>query len=756
MAFRFAIFVLVQFTTFSFVAQLNQDITPDIRAYLFHVVRKSPILERNIGKAFEYKGPLVYLPDKTINYDSIEKILINNPQYLVIRTDEMAKCPKGVLVEVSNKTAIQEMCRQIQRYSKGEETSALPLLDQYFSIVFNTVPNEFLRGKYYEAFLDPIESPLLHTNFSLNDRIFEMQRLGITKPQDLKAILDAQHKAINQTIYDRTLKLFHVLGGESKHFESMLIAAGDGSYTGGMMEERDKDENGEWNKGLPKAIGLFPYTMEIVGTKKNELKSKRIIVSDFKTVGNDKQTQLHFDIWGYNSSNQTTVIIEKGPYQYPLFGSQTTRFLTPDSTFSKGNTFMKVLNDLNDITYKNLRMQIEGKGGYNDRINAAYKQLGEIETIINQKEGDLGELYKQDYKTKNKTNREMRKRKKAQDPTLVLKTTTKAQKKAKNKHQWDLVDLYGLFDDTNVELQDLIDERSLVAEDYTHRDKIYHYYESLLGKNWCPFTEKDGLYTFIDGATFDIYTQDFTFPPSSTEEFFQVKLLSIPEDFEGKSADEIMLHLSYVDVVPFYDADFELTFKDVFKSDDFQYKNELFVTKDTTFLKQIFAEFKKTPYAFELNLAGFGVGKWVDSVLIRDPAQSEQSSYPGENQEARQKARESAEYKSLRQSALYIKMNRTMQIQINSATDPVKSNLVSEEFDTEAFTTENEITKNELLSALRTRTILLQLKKELTKAAPKYLNTTEAKKFIDTLDLAFQKAKIKVGDKEVKLPKQKY
>jgi len=147
-AFRFAIFVLVQFITFSFVAQLNQDITPDIRAYLFHVVRKSPILERNIGKAFEYKGPLVYLPDKTINYDSIEKILINNPQYLVIRTDEMAKCPKGVLVEVSNKTAIQEMCRQIQRYSKGEETSALPLLDQYFSIVFNTVPNEFLRGKY--------------------------------------------------------------------------------------------------------------------------------------------------------------------------------------------------------------------------------------------------------------------------------------------------------------------------------------------------------------------------------------------------------------------------------------------------------------------------------------------------------------------------------------------------------------------------------------------------------------------------------
>jgi hypothetical protein len=97
-----------------------------------------------------------------------------------------------------------------------------------------------------------------------------------------------------------------------------------------------------------------------------------------------------------------------------------------------------------------------------------------------------------------------------------------------------------------------------------------------------------------------------------------------------------------------------------------------------------------------------------------------------------------------------------MQIQINSATDPVKSNLISEEFDVESFTAENGITKNELLSTLRTRTLLLQLKKELTKAAPKYLNTTEAKKFIDALDLSLQKAKINVGDKEVKLPKQKY
>ncbi|MFM7664422.1 MAG: hypothetical protein ACKO68_07830, partial [Bacteroidota bacterium] len=69
--------------------QADWELTPEVKAYLFHTVRKSPILERNIGKAFEYSGPLVKLEDGQINYDSIDKILIIEPTYLVIRNETL-------------------------------------------------------------------------------------------------------------------------------------------------------------------------------------------------------------------------------------------------------------------------------------------------------------------------------------------------------------------------------------------------------------------------------------------------------------------------------------------------------------------------------------------------------------------------------------------------------------------------------------------------------------------------------------------
>jgi hypothetical protein len=89
-------------------------LSPEIRAYLFHIVRKSPILENNIGYAFEFMGPTILLPDKSINYDSTETILINSPELLVIRKEEIAKAPKGLIAEASNKTAIWILNKTLQ------------------------------------------------------------------------------------------------------------------------------------------------------------------------------------------------------------------------------------------------------------------------------------------------------------------------------------------------------------------------------------------------------------------------------------------------------------------------------------------------------------------------------------------------------------------------------------------------------------------------------------------------------------------
>ncbi|NBU92665.1 MAG: hypothetical protein EBS17_07475, partial [Flavobacteriia bacterium] len=431
-------------------AQADRELTPELKAYLFHTVRKSPILERNIGKAFEYSGPVITLEDGQINYDSIDKILIIEPNYLVIRNEVLSRSSKGILTEACNKTALYEMCRQISMFKEGSSLKSLPQLSSYFTFLFKELPEEFQRGKTYDFLLNNELSPLVQTNVSFNERLYLAQNVGSLKTADCKKLFDAQQKAINQSISDRTQQIFKLLGGRSNRFESFLMAAGDGSYTEGLLRERDRDENGEWNKGLPKAIGLFPYEIKLDGVKKNEVKTLRFTEKSMYTLGKNQTAEVHFDVWGYNSNNQTTVIVAKGNKQYPLFGSESTRFLTPDSSFSKGNTFMKILNDLYQVTFLDLNKQLFSENGLDAQLKASEKLLGEIDAAINKKEGELGELYKEDYRTSNRMSREEKKRLKETRyvDEKKVKPTTKARKKAKNKKQWDLVDLYGAYDET--------------------------------------------------------------------------------------------------------------------------------------------------------------------------------------------------------------------------------------------------------------------------------------------------------------------
>jgi hypothetical protein len=179
------------------------------------------------------------------------------------------------------------------------------------------------------------------------------------------------------------------LGGKATSFKNILVAAGDGSNTEGLLEEREKDERGRWNRGLPKAVGLFPYQLFI---EKKEEKKKvtekieplRITTNNFKTPGNNKFTNLHFDVWGYNSEKQTTVVIEKNGLNYHLFGSKDTRFLSPDSTFSDGTTFQSIINDLEFNKIAKINELIYGKKGYDYWIDYNEKKRDATELKIEQ------------------------------------------------------------------------------------------------------------------------------------------------------------------------------------------------------------------------------------------------------------------------------------------------------------------------------------------------------------------------------------
>ena len=731
-------------------SQSLDRLSPEVRSYLFHIVRKSPILENNIGYAFEFMGPQILLPDKTINYDSTESILINSPELLVIRKEEIAKAPKGLITEAANKTAIWILNKTLQSIQLKVNKTDNDVFKDYIDFFNAALPKSTTRAKYYENLFNPALSPIFNSNLSMYDRNLLLINLGVTSIDDRISIFEAQHKAINRTIEKKARDIFNYLGGVSEEFENYLIAAGDGSYTAGLLQERERDDEGNWNKGLPKAVGLFPYDLKI---KENELIPERICNRVMTLVGKGKQTNLHFDVWGYNTNRQTTVIIEKNGYTYHLFGSEKTRFLSPDSSFSKGVTFQKIINDLSGNTFNQIEKTIKGKNGYDEQIRGIDRQLNETLLLIQEKEASYGELTKSNFKTKKRPSRAARKLKKENEnlgPTNIT-PTTKSKRKARVKKQSDLIELYQIYESLEVDKKSLVEERKPYLEEYEMKKKVLDNYKRQMGQKWMKYREVDGLYIFEDSSTFDIRTQEFLFPPSHDTSSFEVRLISIPDDLIGETSDEVMLHISKIDVEPFYDADFRITLNDVFSSDDFTFNGTIFKQEDSVKLKRFFKQFEKVNPQINFEIKGNGIGKWDGKKVVKDMDAIELASYPGNSAEERTISRLSGDFKRLRKTELLVKADRNIAIKIESFTDPVVSNILIKNAKFQDLIDKKKNTKNDLLSAFRSIAVLNELKLEFHILCSQYLPQDRAKTIIDVFNNSLEKSIIQVGNESLKM-----
>ena len=747
---KLILFVYFFLFSLNLSAQTNNSLSAEIKSYLFHVVRKSPILERNFGYAFEYFGPKVPLKDGQINYDSLETIIIYEPELLVIRSAEIAKSPKGLILELSNKTAVWMLNKTLNSIQTGKNEINKEIFDSYLQNFTDNLPKQILRSKNYEAIFDPKRSPIFNSNLSLYDRCILLGQIGFVSPDEQVQILEAQNTAINKTIEKYTLQIFRNLGGKSNEFENYLLAAGDGSYTAGILSERERDDDGNWNKGLPKAIGLFPYDVKV---EDKTVMPNRMISRTMETCGNGKQTNLHFDVWGYNTTKQTTVVIEKNGFTYHLFGSEKTRFLSPDSTFSKGATFQKVINDLHTNTFKELENSLKGKNGYNEQVMTVQKQLEVVYILIQEKEAEYGEHTKQNFRTPNHLTRKDRKFKKENSFGGPINQTpnTKSKRKARNRRQTELVDLYQEYESIEAELNSLVEERAPVLKEYQEKKGILDNYRRQMGLKWMNFRELDGLYIFDDSTTFDIKTQEFIFPVSDKKETFEIRLIAIPEDLVGENADEVMMHVSKVDIEPFYDADIKIEFKDLFESDAYNLSKTIFQEKDSSLLKTFFRQIENSHLTFIFEINGNGVGKWENGSLVKDLAAIELPNYPGNSPEAIKAARADSTFSSLRKTNLFIKVDRLIYFRIDSYTDPVVSNLIVKNHNKmQELIISGKITKNDALSAFRSVALMNQLKLELNVNASKYLSQEKAKKLIDQLNSSIEKSRVKVGNESLR------
>jgi hypothetical protein len=742
-------FLLILFLPLLGYSQNSKELTPEERAYLFHAVKKSPILDTNLGRYFDYIGPKIKYPNKSINYDSIESLIIFKPELLIIRNEEIAKSEKGLLSEVANKMALWELNRIL--YAKRDSDSALlPFLDKYaaFEKIFVRYlpPNALVKSEGRMVPNKKLDN-LLNPTLSFDDKNAFLASYYFLTQNDKLVTFQGVDKAVNEYVEKRAFEIFQLLGGEADIFENILLAAGDGSSSGDQ-QGREKEEKGIWNTSLPKAVGLFPYQVELVTSpENNDQKIEPLLFPELNllTVGNNRITNLHFDVWSYSSKYQTTVVIEKNGLSYHLFGSDDTRFLSPDSSFSGSTTFQKIINELEFDKIAHLQEMIHGKKGFDYWIKYNQKKKDQTELKIIKYEKKYSDFGYQKVVTNKKMSKAVKKQKKNAAPGTAkdYQPTTMSNKDERKVVQESIVGLYTLFDNYNKRIEELKEQKRQAMALMAKYQRRLDSYKQLLGFNWAKYTVKDGLYTFQDSTIFDIYTQEFQFRETEGSEDFEIRLLSVPETALSEVTDEVMLHINLMDALPNYDARLRLELNDVFASDKWDLSRPLFEKKDSVAVRQFFEGLINKKNQFSIAAKGQGIGYWNGARTVKNSKSVEELSYKG--------SRMDSTYLRLRKSELFVILDREIKIEVNSYTDPVASNMNIGNPAILALMKKYKLSKNDILSVYRTATILRKFNQEMTSLAAIYLEKESAKIVIDRIKGELLKTKIKVGSTSIKL-----
>lgn len=735
-------------------AQQNDNLLPVERACLFHIVKKSPALNLNFGSFFEYSGPTILLSDGKVNYDSIEQIIINRPDLLFIRKSEISKGPPGLLAELANKMAVLELNRILldRRNSfiqnKSFTNPRYEIFESHFikvlppaAIVANDSVKKLNKDLY--LFTDPA--------LTFERKVEYLNSFKSVTDEDKRAILDAFSYAVNKYLEERCYDIYRSLGGIASAFQSQLIAAGEGGNTAGLLSEFEKNIAGKWNKGLPRAIGLFPYQIQRYNTKKIE--PERIASIPMETSGHYRLTNLHFDIWGYNYQNQTTIVIEKGDKSYVLFGAGDTKFLSPDSSFSEGGTILTVINELEKNDIGKLKERISGKKGIEEKFKAKIEKRAQVYQKIQQEESKYMDFNNGKIKVKKRASRKVRKaRKRALDhlseqPNQHYQPTIKSKKKKRSKKQNDLLGLYRQYEELTKDIQYYEKLRYDENEKLGRYNERLDFYRSAVGTSILSYTISDSIYYFSDSSTFDLRTQEFQFYPTQSPETFRVKLISIPQNALASQADEVMMHVTKIEQDPRLTATLNLNLSDQFDSDQFQLKKPLFSPADSTVLKTISELILKNKFSIVFKANGYGIGLWDGNQVVKNSEPVELNGYPT--------SRADSTFSRLRKTALYVQTKHKLFFEVESFTDPVKSGIMISDKTLVEYAKKNNLSNNDILSGLRTKEVLIQFQDEFIKWVGQNYDAQSARFIIDRFNTEFQKVRITVGKVQFKLKELK-
>ncbi len=675
-------------------------LTPEEKGFLYHVIMKSPVLERNLSDLVHFKGDSVVYGQK-VDFDKIEEQIVYEPSLLEINVEGFGSVSPGLLSELSTKMALYALHQQLLRIKEGnKEGHSDRNFSHFMSKLLATLPNDATRIRNNEPELIPKLRGLLDPTFSMEEKIAYLRNLGTFNVEDQRKILDAYHEAIDLYTLEKSRDYFLMLGGNRGNFQNTLIAAGDGSGTAGLLGERQE--------GKPKGIGLFTYQTITFTNERNweQITTKKAPDKTFRLIGDGTTSNLHLSIWGFNSKHQTTVVVKHLGKSYLFYANKETRELSPDTAFSDGKTYHRLISDVENKIVE-LEEGLYGKQGFEYWVKYYEERLEDTKMQILDCEGDLNELRSNSLKNKKKISKQ-------QERLVRLHTMKSNYTKKLQEAEYNLRNGH---EELKIYKAELVKMNEYLGHDRQEFEKI------------------GSVYVFEDGSVFDLNTQDLKFSDVNSKDEINVRLIAIGSKPMNKHVDEVQLHVNLTSgkkIERFYD-EFNLRIKDQFASDHFILDSFQLDDFQKFQLKRVAAKLGEPATVCYAQVSGKGIAKKTDHGL--EPAGiADWDQYPGATRADRERIKNSRMFADLRVSnaGIYIE-DTAVYLSINSFTDPVKSNIHNKKPAIKEHFKETTVTGNEVLSTLRSYFLYDQILDEMRTQARKHLSGEQKNRCLNRL-----------------------
>ena len=549
---KFLLFFLL-FSSIGFGQNNWDDLSGEEKAFLYNIARRTEIIKPELFHLFEFTDSIPYINDTLPDYKYIEKEVVKHPDKLVLHTDQFARKPNGLISDLATHLAIWELNAALKfRDSDLDLHKHLkPILSDFERYALERMPATALRTLSSGEFV--VRKPVrayYETSLQLADKMAALENAGFNQT-DQMLIVNAISHAMEKYVLERSKELVELLGGEVEEYDNYLSAAGDGSgfssLEGGILTP--------YNQSLPDDKGVFSFN--VVEKFNKETEKKYLKVQDVKqyemVTDPNKETVIHFDVYGYHPERQTTVAIQKGGNSYILYGKNDHRLLSPDSTFGKGTTYWALLWELEHVHIAELNEALYGKRGYEYWINEYEERIEATLLRIKETEQKLDELRHQpEGKVKIKKKKIKKKDLGKSDQSGTGHPTSALSKndKKKNVEQNRLVHLNTLLENEKRQLEKLKKEMEIAYFKLQEYKTLLDRMQKNLGYIFMQYEQEGDIYTFQDGSTFNYATQDFTFYPDQRMESFRVYHIAFGKSVFASKTEETFIHMNVTNVNP--------------------------------------------------------------------------------------------------------------------------------------------------------------------------------------------------------------